>query len=478
MSRRYSIAARREKTIKLFDFSYGIDGRKDDRLSPFNAAASSYNLRLSDGALKTGYGMQYASFPIGDGTYSPALPTGVVGKKIYYYEKFDFDDGVRRDRVLVLADDGYVYEYEVGTETGFTKVSALTFSAAAAPLGVNYRLNGEDVFLFATSGGITVYDGTDATLYDAPEMTSVCVHGERLFVTSGREDTRLWFSESFDPTNWYVSLKEAGFIDFLDGRGKLLKAISFKDYVYIFRNYGITRLTAYGDQEDFYAAGIEADRAKIYGETVADCGKVVFYLTDNGFYYFDGSSSGRIMRGLDRYLKGVDNSSAYAGFYDGKYFCSMKIRVDGVLTNVILCYDDSENSWFLIKDFTFSHFISVYAAGHYKLLFAFSARRLGELSDNPYFLATPLDMSWESKYSDFDVSERKTLERITFYSGGNGKLKVISEEGEREFKLSGDGLKNIAVGLKGENFKISYSASGAGAYLSKMSVKVNYFAGA
>ncbi|HBK02067.1 MAG TPA: hypothetical protein DDY77_03440, partial [Clostridiales bacterium] len=65
-----------------------------------------------------------------------------------------------------------------------------------------------------------------------------------------------------------------------------------------------------------------------------------------------------------------------------------------------------------------------------------------------------------------------------FYSGGNGTLKVISEEGEREFKLSGDGLKNIAVGLKGENFKISYSASGAGAYLSKMSVKVNYFAGA
>ena len=473
MKRSYYVAARREKTIKLFDFSYGIDGRKDDRLSPFNAAASSYNLRLSDGALKTGYGMQYASFPITDGTYLPALPAGVAAKRIYYYEKFDFDAGKRKDRTLVLCDDGYVYEYEVGTETGFKKVSILSFSSY--PLGVNYRLNGEDVFIFATDGGLTVYDGTTATLYDAPEMTSVCVHGERLFVTSGREDTRLWFSDSFDPTNWYVSLKEAGFIDFLDGRGKLLKAISFKDYVYIFRNYGITRLTAYGDQEDFYAAGIEADRAKIYGETVADTGKVVFYLTDNGFYYFDGSSSGRVMRGLDKYLKGVDNSSAYAAFYDGKYFCSMKIRVDGELKNVILCYDDSENSWFLIKDFAFSHFISVYAAGQYKLFFAIAGRRLGELSSNPYFLATPLDMSWESKSADFDVPSRKTLERLRFYSGGEGTIRVKSDEGERSFKLSGDGLKNIAVGLKGVNFKISYSTSVAGAYLSKMSVKVNYF---
>ena len=84
-------------------------------------------------------------------------------------------------------------------------------------------------------------------------------------------------------------------------------------------------------------------------------------------------------------------------------------------------------------------------------------------------------MSWESKNSDFDVPSRKTLERIKFYSGGEGTIRVESDEGERSFKLSGDGLKNIAVGLKGVNFKISYSTSVAGAYLSKMSVKVNYF---
>ena len=357
MKRSFRIPTRYRHEVKLFDFSGGVDGRMDDRISPFVSAASSFNLKLSDGALKSGFGIGYASFPTDSGGFSPVLPQNVYAKKCYYYEKFDTEAGERKDELLAYCSDGYIYSYIMKSNENFKKIESLSFEEP--PMGVCYRLSGDDVIIFATDSGLTIYDGKTAESYIAPKMTSVCVHGERLFVTSGSEDTRLWFSQSFDPTNWYVSLREAGFIDFLDGRGKLQKAVSFKDYVYIFRNYGITRLTAYGDQEDFFATGVEADRARIYGDTVADCGKLIFYLTENGFYYFDGANSGRIMKGLDKYLEGVDNSSSSAWYFDGKYFCSMKIKFDGEIVPVTLCYDRSLNSWYLMKGLDFIDFSAV-----------------------------------------------------------------------------------------------------------------------
>lgn len=471
--RGYSIPSRTKKEIRLFDFSRGMDGRSDERLSAWDTAASTFNLKLADGALKTGCGTDYAEFIASDGSkYSPRLPSGVTPVRAYHYEYFDGTAAKRRDKLLVYCSDGYFYTYEIGTKTPFSKIIFMCFDKP--PIGVLYRLNGEDVMLFANDDGITVYDGVGATLYEAPKMTSLCVHGERLFVTSGAEDTRLWFSQSFDPTNWYVSLTEAGFIDFLDGKGRLLKAIAFKDYVYVFRNYGITRLTAYGEQEDFYATGVQSDRARIYGDTVADCGKVVFYLTESGFYYFDGSNSGRIMKGLDKYLEGVDNSDSFAQYVGGAYFCSLKIKIDGQTVPVILRYDDTDGSWYLIKGIECKSLFAFYGAKETKL-FVCSSKTNGllEITDEGYDLFAPLKFEWTGKPFDCGLSGRKTLERISFYSDKSGKLKIKSDEGEETLEFSSKGFKGLPVGLKGTEFSISYESTAVGAYLSRVRVTVS-----
>lgn len=48
-----------------------------------------------------------------------------------------------------------------------------------------------------------------------------------------------------------MSPDEAGFINFSDECGDVIKVVSFSNYLYVFREYGIFRLTAYGDQNDF-----------------------------------------------------------------------------------------------------------------------------------------------------------------------------------------------------------------------------------
>ena len=105
---------------------------------------------------------------------------------------------------------------------------------------------------------MVVWDGVSDPyeVLDAPKISSMALHYERLFATVDGEKNSVWFSDDLDPTNWSMSLDEAGFIELIDERGALLKVVSFLDYIYIFREYGISRLTAYGDQTSFSVSNL------------------------------------------------------------------------------------------------------------------------------------------------------------------------------------------------------------------------------
>lgn len=119
--------------------------------------------------------------------------------------------------------------------------------------GVSYNYKSNDVLLMSSSddGLFIVNDSTVTYCTNAPKFTSIAVHNERVFGTVNGVSNQVWFSDDFDPANWKVSQTEAGYISFADDLGKAIKVVSFLNYLYVFRDYGIFRLTAYGDQNDF-----------------------------------------------------------------------------------------------------------------------------------------------------------------------------------------------------------------------------------
>lgn len=127
-----------------------------------------------------------------------------------------------------------------------------------------------------------IYDGTAVTgVEDAPPVTSMCAHGERLFLTDADGDA-VWFSDDFDPANWNVSLSEAGFIDFGGAGGRVLKAVSFGGYVYVFKSYGISKVYAYGEQNSFSASEIFVSSGKIRGDSITVCGNCILFSRPTG----------------------------------------------------------------------------------------------------------------------------------------------------------------------------------------------------
>ena len=431
--------------IKLSDFAVGLDSSVDPKLSPRFAEAA-FNFVGCDGALKDGEGVKDYAFGEGSCLLSGASPV-----KLYFYKRYDADEGARDDRLLVYASDGYVYEKTLSG--AFTKISDLHFSAA--PEGVSYKYNGNDVFLFSYGDKLYVYDGSAVSGYDAPSITSMCVYNERLFVTTGGESTSLWFSENFDPTNWYVSSTEAGFIDFQDGLGKLVKVVEFDGYAYVFRSFGITRVYAPAEQSEFCAVNLKTDRVRTIGGIV-NCGKRIVYLTENGFYSFNGLSSERILKKADGFIRGVDNDNVVAAFVRGRYYAAITARIAEKLERVVVCYDVNRGDFYFIKGVPVTDLSEVSDYNSVDLC-AIVENENGIFAFAPdAIFKKPLKKIWRSAFTDFGIDGRKTLSRITLYTANDVRIAVRSDDGERSFVLrGGKGLRQETIGLCGENFSVS-----------------------
>ena len=318
-----------------------------------------------------------------------------------------------------------------------------------------------------------VYDGENVSDYPAPDITSMCVYNERLFVTTGGESTTLWFSENFDPTNWYVSLTEAGFIDFQDGKGKLLKVTECGGYLFVFRSFGITRVYAPYLQSEFSAANVEVDGVRIIGESVVDCGKKTVYMTENGFYSFDGEFSSKILNKLDGFIDYSQTSDIVSAFHNGRYYAKIKIKIDKKSETVVLSYNLNDGSYYLIKGADVIDLTEVLSDDGAKLFAVVdNDDRICELKKGSYLFEKRLKKIWKTAFSDFDIGGMKTLSKVSLYSKGDIKMKFESDRGEKTVKIyGGKGIRKETIGLKGEDFSVTILSDTEGASVSKVTLE-------
>lgn len=291
-----------------------VDTDKDDLVRSPNVANMSFNVDVSKGVLKKtrSLGTSYLNTPYCD-----------KGKYVTYYDK-------GAGYLVIITEDGRVkwYEKNANGTFGNRKVSTALFTST--PKSLSYTLNGENVMFFSDKEqGLFIWkgEGDPEKLENAPLIKNMIVHNERLFVTVQNDPYTLWFSDDLDPTNWNVSLTGAGFIKFADERGKLLNIISFGGYLYLFREYGISRLNAYGEQTDFSITHLFTPSGRIYEDTVVLCGDRIMFGSSEGIFTFDGANAIRVLTCLDDYFKVIPTSCA--GFYEGKYYiASYKIFDD------------------------------------------------------------------------------------------------------------------------------------------------------
>ena len=345
--------------ISFSAFASGMNTQVDEGILPIKYAKRCYNYKISNGALKDGIGFEALTLPISYNNLSQertiVMENNQEIKQIWLYKNYDSQNDVQDYRLLFYTTDGVIHWLPLVSNLPYTFNIASLIYSSGVPNAVNYRLDGEDCMIFSSkTDGMWKYSANSMAqqIEDGPSIASMCLHYERMFaVVENGERNRLSFSENLDPTNFNPSLDEGGFIDMQDERGRLNKVLSFNDYVYVFRDFGVARVSAYGDQSAFSVSQLFVSSSKIYANSVCVCGDRIMLLCRDGLHYFDGYKTTKLNLGFENLLDGVTNENCSALFYNGKYYLALKMNwgddekvgcenyVGGYVNNALMEYD-------------------------------------------------------------------------------------------------------------------------------------------
>ena len=369
-------------------------------------------------------------------------------------------------RLVAQLDDGTIWFTKIMSEAGWAQVQNLSLIGDIE--AVNYRYNGEDILLLATEDEALYYikDSTATLCNDAPRFSSVAVHNERVFGCVNGAKTRLWFSDDFDPTNWDVNSEDAGFIEFVDECGNLIKVISFLGYLYVFRDYGIFRLTAYGSQDSFVLKKVFTDTGRIYKHSIAVCGDKIIFLADEGLFAFDGYDVVRIAKEFPE----VKNKDEAVGAYlDKRYYLGCKtdvddeFEIDNATNNVIIIFDIFDKSICMLAGVDVCALKEVKTASGSMLVCVFASafrNRLGMISESGKLFDANLKKIYESPYSDLGIAEAKTLRELIVKTENEIAVTVKIDGKTFEYLLSAkDNAQKIVVEKSGEKMSVKLVAT-------------------
>lgn len=475
--------------ISYSSFASGMNTEVDDNLLPHKQGKIVFNYQIKNGALKTGLGFTELYLP---NVYPEELGENRVidiyeNKNItnlWHFRYYDSLNEERRHKIMYTTIDGDLCYFDVFHYlTNSFKVPDIPLFTSV-PVAINYRLNSEDCMIFSSptdSMLVFTQNHLAKTYDDAPKLVSVCIHYERLFAILEGERNTLVFSANLDPTAWDYELDQAGFIQMVDERGSMCALVSFNDYVYVFRDYGVARVSAYGSLEDFSVSQLFISSVKIYGGTVCSCGDRIMFLAKDGVHYFSGYTTTKLDLGIESLFENVENENASAVFHNGKYYLACRLNFpddekigceeEEYKNNTLIEYDLKSGEINILRGVDINKMISLEEGNVSKLIACFNgkyANKMGQLTHDGRVFGTTLKGVWTSPNSNLGYpGQTKQIKEIFLKSKFDSKVVVKSNLEKKEYYVKGkDCTQRIKTNVKGEYIQISFVAENADAEIS------------
>lgn len=298
----------KEYSFAITNFQGGLNTAVDDQNMTFSESPLAYNVTVADGSLKrcTGYGR--AKRYVRDAGEEKVLDWLPAGDGLMMLYKTHHGSGAWEHLAFFnkqgLSIESYNKNYNM---IEWEDIGGNLRNLGNPGFYVNYRLNNTDCMVFGGSNlGLYIWNDPATTpikVINAPSLHSGVIHYERLFGVGDPDHiNRIWFSAQFNPTDFTVSLDRGGYIDVLGDKGRALKVMSFMDAVYVFWQYGISRIKAYSYQSDFSYSEIYSCDSEILPNSIQLCGDQVIFAAKNGVYRFDGVNVTLISGKLNRFF--------------------------------------------------------------------------------------------------------------------------------------------------------------------------------
>ena len=469
--------------VSFTNFDASMNTDIDETLMPYKTAKMSYNFKVKDGSLKTGYGFKKLCLPMFsyDGEREITAPQGDI-KKVWFFKYFNERLNKFTNMLLIYVTTGDIYSCMIYDNSPFCTKILNTVYSNGIPNAINYRLNSVDSMIFSSeTDGMWAYTPNSETevVQGAPNIISMCQHYERIFAIVSGQRNRLAYSASLDPTDWGEDLSSGGFIDMQDDRGGLCKVISYKDYIYVFRDYGVAKISAYGDQSDFSVTQLFKSSVKLYGNTVTLCGNKVLLLARDGIHIFDGYSTKKLNLGIDKLFEGMDNENAVGLYYNNKFYLACRLNFNdgeqvgcenyngGYINNALIEIDLTTNALNITRGVDISSMLALDCDDVSKLVATFNGEhcgKIGELTSTGEVFGEVLLKKWVSPKSSMgNIGKVKHLEECYVKSSTNCNMQIKTDKHTKNYKIQASPVaKRIRLGAYGEQIEVSFICNQSG----------------
>ena len=253
--------------------------------------------------------------------------------------------------------------------------------------------------------------------------------------------------------------------------------------MYIIRDYGISRLFAYGDQSDFAVRNMYLATSKIYSNSAVLCGNNIIMLCRDGLYVFDGVFATKISIGMDRFFENQDNENAIGAFVNGKYYlaCRLNYSDDEKVgseqyhyhtNNTLIEYDISNGNIKILRGVDITVLSSMNTAEFSKLLVVADNMNSNDILQLGYtgrILDEPTKKVWTSPLSDLGYPMRdKVIRKLTIDTLTDIKFVVYTDRESYQFDIKGSTETiEIPMDIKCKKFGFGIECNSVGCKIRK-----------
>ncbi len=352
----------------------------------------------------TGYGYEYLQV---DKLPFPPLKIYCAKDKTVYY---------LADKKLYYKKDGII-----------TTLCPMTFNSPPDVFPLTFR--GEPA-IAVKYGGLGFILGSDYAFTSFPDGEGHIVHNGVLCSYQG---DRVNFGGEYDYAGYTVSVRQSGFLG-VENIGNIIALTRDENQLVAFCQNGVCYMDLKGERENYTVNYSSQVISGVDGCTVKTIASSHYFIM-NGSLYELNKTVKKIKTPLDGTSYLVTNP---AFIMDGKY--CLPVYKNG---EYIFVYDTvtGDSAFVNAKDKVFCD------GGRFADKVTLDAGVIIKSNGGEY--------EWTSLATDLGDEEDKTLYKISVKTLGEVKVKVSSEQGEREF--SARGAKTVRLTLRGKQFKFKLS---------------------
>lgn len=446
---------------KVFDYQTldkGVAVDENPNVSSAGHAEKCFNFSYKDGGLRDGLGMnEIKYYPFGsdiDVIYS--FPETLSPVKItqfpFYNEEMSFDDRM----IIFICEDNKVYGWKPNKSS--EGMIVLPFEINKDSILLNYVFE-DQAYLYAINDGVMyIYNMTSKHLErieaSVPHFEEICFCKDFVFARVKEKKHSLWYSRQKNPANWLSDSNTYNYFDFSDLKGNCQKLMPTLDGVYVFREYGISKIVFNEKEENFEIEELYQGTGKIFGNSVQECGENFVYMTTDGLYIFNGVTSRKVTTRIEELFRRYFNQFSLTAYNNGKYYIALKISYDDSLyddgnykNNTLIELDLTDRTENILRGFDIVDLASI---NEVNTSFMFFIAKIGEknkvgiIGHDGKIFDSPTKKYWKSVQSDYGLPHKKKI-LSRFFIVTKSDIKITFNGDTKSYYYDLKGSDNVQI---------------------------------